>query len=102
MCGRLWGDGDVVSFPGGVADGELDDLVEEAAALGDSQAIGLHDGSELAGAGGDRGQMLALGDNIIVKLGIEPAQLGQFDERVAPAVAAAVAAQARADGVARR
>jgi malate dehydrogenase (oxaloacetate-decarboxylating) len=26
----------------------------------------------------------------------------QFDERVAPAVAAAVAAQARADGVARR
>ncbi len=27
---------------------------------------------------------------------------GQFDERVAPAVAAAVAAQARADGVARR
>jgi malate dehydrogenase (oxaloacetate-decarboxylating) len=27
---------------------------------------------------------------------------GQFDERVAPAVAAAVAAAARADGVARR
>ena len=46
---RLGGDGGVVGFPGGVADGELDHLVDEAAALGSGQAVGVHDGGDLAG-----------------------------------------------------
>jgi hypothetical protein len=37
MCGRLRGDGGVVGFPGGVADGELDDLAQEAAPLASGQ-----------------------------------------------------------------
>jgi hypothetical protein len=37
MCGCLRGDGGVVGFPGGVADGELDDLAQEAAPLASGQ-----------------------------------------------------------------
>jgi malic enzyme len=49
---------------------------------------------------------LAAADAIAALVGADAAAgyviPGQFDERVAPAVATAVAAQARADGVARR
>ena len=49
---------------------------------------------------------LAAADAIAALVGTDAAAgdviPSQFDERVAPAVAAAVAAQARADGVARR
>jgi hypothetical protein len=82
MCGRLWGDGGVVSFPGGVADGELDDPGRGSRGAGRQSGHRRPRRQRAGGRGRRPGQMLALGDNIIVKLGIEPAQLGQFDQRV--------------------
>src|SRR5690242_18832488 len=82
MRGRLRGDRGVVGFEGGVADGELDDLAQEAAPLASGQAVAVDDGGELAGPVREGRQVLAPGDDIVVKLGVEPGQLGQFHERV--------------------
>jgi hypothetical protein len=61
MCGRLRGDSGVVGFPGRIADGELDDLVQEAAALAGGQTVGVDDGGELAGPVRDGRQVLEPG-----------------------------------------
>ena len=75
-------DGSVVGFRGGVADGDLDHLVHHTHPLGGRQAVAVHDGGELAGALSDRGKVLLLGHNVIVEFGVQPAQLGQLDERI--------------------
>ena len=82
MTGGLWGDPGVVGFPRGIDDGELDDLVQKAAPLPGRQPVGVGDGSQLPGPVGQRWQMLDPGDDVVVQLGVEPGQLGQFDQRV--------------------
>ena len=64
------GDGSIVGFPGCVADGELDDLVEEPPALGGRQLIAVHDRGEMAGPVGCRGQLLEMGDDVVVELSV--------------------------------
>jgi hypothetical protein len=82
VAGRVGADPGVVGFPGGVDDGELDDLVQQAAPLAGGQPVGVGDGGELPGPVFRGRQVLDPGDDVVVQLGVEPGQLGQLDERV--------------------
>src|SRR5258708_1635959 len=82
MGGHLRRDPCVVRFPGNVGDDELDDGAEEARSLLRSQAVGVDDRCQLPGPLSGRRKALELGDDIVVQLGVQPAQLGQLDERV--------------------
>jgi hypothetical protein len=61
---------------------ELDDLAQEAAPLAGSQAVGVDDGGELTGPVREGWQVLEPGNEVVMELGVEPGQLGQFHQRV--------------------
>jgi len=62
----------VVRLERGVADGELDDAVNEAATLTSSQAVAVDDRCEMTCSIRCRRQALEFGDHVIVQLGVKP------------------------------
>ena len=82
-------------FGRAVADGVLDHLGDEVAAIGGGQLVAVQEVAQLGGAGGGIGQVLALGDVVVVELRV---QLGGGGDLVEPVGRPAVGQSMKATG----
>ena len=73
---------EVVGLPGVEVDDKVDDEVDETGPLLLGKPVSLNNGSKQLSPFREKGQALVFRNNVVVKLGAEPAGLGEVDTRV--------------------